>query len=376
MERINLIIKPTDFCNLRCKYCYNSYSEYKKQVLSDERLEKMLTVVAKRFNEIVIIWHGGEPTCVGLDYYKRAMEIEKRVAFHSGAKFSNRMQSNGTNFNEEWVHFIKENDFKVGISFDGIHNDTYRGGSEKTLRSMELFKKNGIRFGAMAVVVDGDYDLVANYEFFKEKKIPIEFTHVISEGGAKELKQLSASQYATAMCRLFDHWLCDLEGVPVRTFKSYTNLALGGPELICNHGSCHSKYLCINSDGNIYNCSRESVHEYCLGNIDEVSSVEEMYASEGFKALLRGSITRRNICKESCEYFNYCKGGCADVAICEGSLDTPPEYSCYVFRTVFSHVKNKVGEIFANNTSLATLNPAFRESVVSCMGVRENYSLR
>ena len=375
MSKLNLIIKPTDFCNMRCKYCYNSYSEYNKKVLPHEDLKKMLTIVAKAYDEIVIIWHGGEPSSVGLEYYERAMEIEKAISFEFGTKFDNRMQSNGTLFDEKWAVFIKENGFKVGLSFDGIHNDTYRGCTDKTLATMELFKKHGIRFPCMAVVVDGDYDLIANYEFFKEKRVPIEFSHMIPEGAGKNLKQLSAEQYADATIKLFDHWLYDLEGVSVRSFVSYINLALGGPSLICNYSSCHGKYLCINSDGSLYNCSRQSIHEYCLGNISEVSSVEEIFASDGFKKVLIGSIKRRNKCKESCEFFTLCQGGCADVAICEGALDTPPEYSCYIFGKVFTYIKNTLAELFEKKVSLATLNPFVREAIIKCLGVKEDYTI-
>ena len=375
MNRINLIVKPTDFCNLRCKYCYNSYAEYNKRVLPLEDFEKMARLVAKTYDEIVIIWHGGEPSSVGLDYYRKAMEIEKAISFDQGTKFDNRMQSNGTLFNEEWAEFIKKNGFKIGISFDGVHNDTYRGGTNKTLNSMELFKKHGIKFCSMSVVVDGDYDLITNYEFFKERRIPIEFSYMIPEGAGKNMKQLSAEQYAEASIKLFDHWLHDLEGVSIRTFISNINLALGGHALICTCTSCHGKYLCINSDGKIYNCSRQSIHDYCIGDIHEIEKVEDCFSSEGFKELLRGSIKRRNVCKETCELFGICQGGCADIAICEGSLDKPPEYSCYIFKTLFAHVKKTMAEIFESKTSLATLNHFVREAIIKCMGVREDYSL-
>ncbi|MBP3370670.1 MAG: radical SAM protein [Clostridia bacterium] len=376
MSKINLIIKPTEFCNLRCKYCYNNYSEYKKELLGEENLKKVLSVVARSYDEVVIIWHGGEPSSAGLDYYKRAVEIEKSITFELGTKFDNRMQSNGTLFDEKWVEFIKENSFKIGISFDGIHNDAYRGGTEKTLKTMELFKKNGIRFSSMAVVADGDYDLIANYEYFKEKRIPIEFSYVLPEGAAKSLKHYSAEKYAASSIELFEHWLADKDGVSVRTFVSYINLALGGPALICDHASCHGKYLCINSDGSLYNCSRQSIHEYCIGNIADVNSMEDIFASEGFKTVLRGSIQRRSVCKESCEYFPLCKGGCADVAICEGALDTPPKYNCLIFKTVFGHVKARLEEIFEKKTPLSEFNPFFRDAIIKCLGVREDYSLK
>ena len=70
-----IIIKPSYACNLRCKYCYNSHTKYTKEILSLERFEKLLTLLAAHYERIELVWHGGEPMSVGLDYYKKAVEI-------------------------------------------------------------------------------------------------------------------------------------------------------------------------------------------------------------------------------------------------------------------------------------------------------------
>lgn len=375
MSRISLVVKVTDACNMRCKYCYNGETGYTKKILTHENFKKIISILAKSYDEIVVIWHGGEPLTCGLEYYEEAVRIEEEVTFAYGTRLENHVQTNGTLINDAWVKFFKKHGFKVGMSFDGIHNDTYRGRTEETLAAMELLKKNGIKFGTMAVVVDGDYDLIANYNFFKEKKIPIEFSHMVSEGSGKNLQKLSADQYASATVALFDHWLHDKEGVGVRTFLSYIILALGGPAKICNNASCHGKYLCITATGDLYNCSRHSIQDYPFGNIENVSTAEDIFASEGFMNLLRGSIARRKTCKEICEYFNLCQGGCADIAITEGDITTPPQYSCICFRTVYPHVKQAVSEIFENKTPLSELNPSVREALMQCLGVTEAASL-
>ena len=153
---------------------------------------------------------------------------------------------------------------------------------------------------------------------------------------------------------------------------SHINLALGGGSLICNYSSCHGKFICINSEGNIFNCSRQAIHEYCFGNIRDVERIEDCFASDGFKALLKGSIARRNICKETCDMFELCQGGCADIAMCEGGVDRPPEYSCYIFKRLFNYIKQTITEIFETKTSLATLNPWVRSALIKSMGVKED----
>ena len=372
MSRISLVVKVTNGCNLRCKYCYNGEEGFKPKKLSLEHFDKALRMLAKENNEIVVIWHGGEPLTCGIDYYKKAMKIEEELKLDFNVEIENHVQTNGTLINNEWVKFFVKNKFKVGMSFDGIHNETYRGETQKTLNAMDLLKKNKIRFGAMAVVVDGDYDLIENYKFFAERQIPIEFSHMIPEGSGKNLAQLSANEYAENTCKLFDYWLHDKNGVPIRMFNSFIVMALGGPARICDHSSCHGKYLCINADGDLFNCSRSAIHKYCFGNIENVNELSEVFASEGFKNLVMGSIKRRNACKASCPYFELCKGGCADVAICNGDVSTPSEYTCICFRTVFAHIKNAVDEIVKNQIPLDELNPTVKGSFARAMKETEN----
>ena len=375
MSRIILIAKVTDACNMRCKYCYNGETGYTNKKLSHEDFKKIMSILARSYDEIVVIWHGGEPLTVGLDYYEKAVKIEEEVTFAYGTRLENHIQTNGTLINDAWVKFFKKHDFKVGMSFDGIHNDTYRGRTNETLAAMELLKKNNIRFGTIAVVVDGDYNLVENYKFFAERKVPIEFSYMVSEGSGRNLAKLSAEQYAAATVELFDHWLYDKNGVGIRTFLSYILMALGGPAKICNNASCHGKYLSITATGDLYNCSRHSIQEYPFGNIAEVNEAGDIWASEGFKSLIKGSIERRKVCASTCEYFELCKGGCADVACSEGSLTVPPEYSCICFKTLFPHIQAAIKKIFEEKVPLSELNPSIRESVAKCFGVTEESSL-
>jgi len=110
---------------------------------------------------------------------------------------------------------------------------------------------------------------------------------------------------------------------------------------------------------------------YPFGHIDTVGSYGELFQSDGFKELLKGSIARRAVCKESCEFFAECAGGCADCAIAEGDLATPPAFSCYFFKNIFPYIKNKVNHILESATPLDELNPALKKTIVRCMSVSD-----
>jgi len=357
MKKVEVILKVTDACNLRCKYCYNSERSYSDACLSHERFEKLLNVLLTGYNLIHIIWHGGEPLTAGIDYFERAMDIERKVHIQSGVVIENSIQTNGTLINGDWIRFFKKYDFKVGISFDGKDNERYRQGTQKTLKAMTQLRKAGLRFGCNAVVADNQYDLAENYAFFKSLGVSFDFSPLVFEGGAKSLPSFDTAAYAKALTDLFDQWIYDSDGVGIRTFGLYLNLASGGNYRICSCCSCHMKYVSVSHDGTVYNCGRDSMGAYPFGNIDDFATVNDIFESEGALALISGSIERRRQCKETCEYFSLCAGGCADIAILEGGIDRKPTNYCYLFKTVYAHVAKVFRELLENNTPLHELNP-------------------
>ena len=80
MKRISLIVKVTNGCNLRCKYCYNGGAGFSNEVLKIEHFKKMLSLLGDEYDEATLIWHGGEPLTAGKEYYKKAMEIEEEIS--------------------------------------------------------------------------------------------------------------------------------------------------------------------------------------------------------------------------------------------------------------------------------------------------------
>ena len=227
-------------------------------------------------------------------------------------------------------------------------------------------------FAALAVVADRDYDLIENYKFFAEQQISTDFSPLFSEGGARELTALSAEEYAAKVNALFDYWLYDKEGVSVRLFTSYISMVLGKSCRICNNSSCISSFFSIYPSGDIYNCGRASMSAYPFGNIDHIEKVEDLFASEGFRALLVGSIKRREQCKANCDLFPYCCGNCSDQAIIEGTLEKAPSFSCYTFKAIFTHIRDTLNKIIEDKVPLTELNPAVRKTMVECFRAEDD----
>ena len=369
MDRITVIVKTTNDCNLRCKYCYNSESHYEKEFLPLDKFERLLSLLAKDFREICLVWHGGEPTVLGLDYYEKAVEIEKGFTSTNGVVIRNSLQTNGTLLDEKWIKFFKKHDFKVGISFDGINNDKYRQQAEKTLANIKLMQKHGLKASCMSVVADDDYDLIENYKYFAKLGVAVEFSYMFMEGGAKNFVPLTKEKYVEKYKKLIDFWFEDKSGVDVRLIETYVAMSVGSYFRICSNSSCHGKYLSIAPNGDIYNCGRDSMQQYPFMNVNDLKSYSEILETEGFKRLIKGSIARRKVCKNSCEYFGECAGGCADCAISENGLENPPEFSCYFFREIYGYVKAKMQRIKQEKISLDCLNPALKRTLKRCFAV-------
>ena len=161
----NIMIKPAgSLCNLDCSYCYylDKADIYggREPRMSLEMLETYIReyIAANDVSDVTFNWHGGEPLVMGLDFYRKAVELELKYA--AGKNVHNTIQTNGTLLTPEWASFLRENRFLVGISIDGpkdIH-DRFRkdkGGAptfDKVMRGLELLYRSGVEYNTMTTV--------------------------------------------------------------------------------------------------------------------------------------------------------------------------------------------------------------------------------
>lgn len=366
MKKVQFIIKVTNACNLRCKYCYNAAKHFKEGVIPLERFEKAISMFSD-FDVIQVIFHGGEPMLGGLPFYKKAMEIEELFTAKKGIQFENLIQTNATLIDKEWIAFFKKHKFTVGVSFDGLENEKYRGETDKVLKSIALLHKEGMRVGGIAVVASPDYDIGANYDYFKSLGVSADFSIVFNEGSAKDMALMSIEDYTRQMLNLFDRWIYDVKGVNVRPFAFMLRKAMHCCKEYCGNGSCIGNFFCFDVDGSVYGCSHETVKKYRFGSLDEFQTHHDIINSPNFKAYLLGSIERRKACQATCSYYDYCKGGCVDDAILAGDISKPNPAYCYYFRALFDKVKSTVDEIFEKKIPLDQLNPVFKKILAESM---------
>ena len=303
-DYINLIIKPTDACNLRCKHCYASESGYEVSKMSISVANNIIEFFSNSYKNIRIIWHGGEPLLMGIDFYKQIIEIQKKFPYNS---ITNCIQTNATLINNDWIDFFIANNIKVGISYDGPYNEVLRDKTAEVLKAIELMQKRKFRFGALCVICsETENKFIEIYNHFKRINVSFRFNPIFKSGEAKKHQALALStkNYIEGCINFFNHWLYDSEcKINIDNFIELVSKYFGINKTLCSNSSCLTKWLGILWNGDLYPCGRSFPDKYFLGNISNYEKAEDIFLSENYQMLLAGAINRRNWCKSHCDYY-------------------------------------------------------------------------
>ncbi len=336
-----VMLKPVgSACNLNCTYCYylekeHLYPSVKSQMMSEVLLEKFTEeyINAQTQNEILFTWHGGEALLRPISFYKKALEFQKK--YGRGRKIDNVLQTNGTMLTDAWCEFFKENNFLIGISIDGPQDfhDEYRrnkGGLPtfvKVMKGIDLLKKHGVEFNAMAVVNEYNADYpVEFYNFFKEIGVKyIQFAPIverinIQENGLKlttpqeeaELAEFSVSpiQWGKFLVGLFDEWIKeDVGKIYIQMFDSTLANWVGEQPGVCTLARHCGHAGVMEFNGDVYSCDHFVFPEYKLGNINTDSLASMMYSEKQLKFGTDKHDTLPRQCRE-CEFLFACNGEC------------------------------------------------------------------
>ena len=182
----------------------------------------------------------------------------------------------------------------------------------------------------------------------KRLHIPTDFNSLIATGGVNNYPDsiLDEDRFVEEEIQFFDYWLWDSDcNIVINPFYSYVRDILFGSASVCWHTSCLGRWICVHANGDIYPCSREYPEQYSFGNINDIGQMDDIWSSKGFGDLLDATIKRRDICKENCEFYEYCQGGCSCNAYTENRIDEPNGFTCRTFRKIFGYVYTKVEQL-------------------------------
>ena len=377
---IHILAKPIGpACNLNCDYCFYLekgalFPKNEDFRMSDQVLQAYITkyIAAQPSPEVEFVWQGGEPTLLGLDFFKRVVELQ--MPFAKTKTIKNSLQTNGTLLTDEWCAFLKKYNFLVGISLDGpreIH-DRYRKDKEgrptfdNVMRGLKLLQKHGVEYNVMACVArDTAYRPLEVYNFFKNEGVEfIQFFPIIErmpdarsqacglrlgmpaaldkEESNKEVTSWTVEPeiYGDFLSAIFDEWVRnDVGKIFVMNFEWALNAWIGNPSPVCIFAKSCGSSVVLEHNGDVYACDHCVYPQHRLGNIlsdNPLKMVEKSLAS-GFGVSKETALPRA--CRE-CDVLRACQGGCPKHRFLKSYHDEPGlQYMCEGYKKFFLYIR-------------------------------------
>ena len=361
-------------CNLDCTYCY--YLEKEKMFPKGENFRmkpEVLEAYVRQYcesqasPEVTFAWQGGEPTLLGVDYFRRVVELEKKYA--GGRTVHNAMQTNGTKLDREWCRFFVENNFLVGLSIDGPRtlHDTYRMDKghkptfDRVMRGLDLLKKHRVEFNTLTVVnASNAKHPLKVYDFLRETGSGyIQFIPLVERlpaGGEANLDfaeppepgqppspvtrwSVNADLYGEFLIRIFDQWVRrDVGKTFVQMFDVSLGIWSGADAGLCVFQKNCGQALALEHNGDLFSCDHYVYPKCQLGNImnDTLGDMVHSDAQQNFGHAKSEALPK--YCRE-CDVRFACNGECPKHRF----IKTPDEeeglnYLCHAYKKFFRHV--------------------------------------
>lgn len=351
-----VMLKPVGaICNLRCSYCYylekkDLYPDDKQFVMSDALLEKFVKeyIESQTTSAVVFTWHGGETLMRNIDFYKKAILLQKKYA--GGRQIDNTLQTNGTLLTDDWCRFFKENNFLIGISIDGPQqfHDKYRKTKDKrpsfykVMKGIELLKKHDVDFNVMAVVNDYNVDYPLDfYNFFKSIGAQfIQFSPIVEQIEGKMAPwNVPADKWGDFLIAIFDEWVKqDVGQVFIQMFDSALANWVGAEPGVCIFAKECGHAGVMEFNGDVYACDHFVFPEYKIGNIYSSSLMEMMYSPKQINFGKDKYEMQPQQCKR-CKYQFACRGECPKNRIIEtADGEKGLNYLCQGYYKFFDHI--------------------------------------
>jgi len=384
-RRFHVMAKPAgSACNLDCTYCFYLSKQQLPDGpggghMHDEVLERFVRdyIQSVTGDEVVFSWQGGEPTLLGVGFFENVVALQKKHA-KAGQRVENDLQTNGTLLDEDWARFLKEHNFLVGLSIDGpreIHDHfrvTKHGEPtfDKVFAAAQMLRRHGVRFNTLTCVNRFNASRPLDvYRFLRRELgstylqfIPIveprDFETVAPQKwdaarlpvlGAPESRpdhpqsvvtpwSVDPDEYGYFLSKIWDEWLArDLGKVLVNFCETLVAQRMGLPSQVCVYSEVCGKGVALEHDGGVYSCDHYVYPEYRLGNVQQASLGEMVFAPRQVRFGYAKSETLPEYCRQ-CEYLTDCWGECPKNRLLRTPAGEPGlNYLCSGLKRFFRH---------------------------------------
>jgi uncharacterized protein len=366
----HVMIKPRGpICNLSCDYCYylpkkhlypNSDFHMRHDLLADFTRQM---IEAQPLPQVDFTWQGGEPTLIGLDFFKEAVRLQQAMA-PPGMQINNAIQTNGTQLNPAWCRFFKENHFLVGLSLDGppdLHNAFRRNASgrdhfEAVMRAVRLLKQFQVDFNILCCVHAANIQHPLNVYRFLRDTVGAQFIQFIPiiqrqldaqnlETDAITPRSVRGAAYGEFLIQIFDDWVRhDVGRVFVQIFDVALGVWYGQPAGLCVFSETCGRALVLEHNGDLYSCDHFVNPDHLLGNITQTPLVDLVKSDQQAAFGARKHTDLPPTCI-NCKVRFICQGGCPKNrdpsglnCLCEGyqaffaHIEEPMQAMCELLR--------------------------------------------
>ncbi len=377
---IHVLAKPIGpVCDINCEYCF--YLEKRALFDRDEHYrmpDDVLRAYIQQYVEaqptpvVEFVWHGGEPTLLGIDFFRKVVELQQ--PYREQKDIRNNLQTNGLHLDEAWCEFFKANDFFIGVSLDGpedIH-DRYRkdrhgqGTFARVMQGVRLLQTHEVEFNALACVGrDTAYRPLDVYRFFKAAGIKyIQFTPIVERMPDRDTEALGLwlaapaqldelepntqvtpwtaepERYGDFLIEIYEEWVRnDVGETFVMNFEWALSAWLGEPSPVCIFARQCGRAVAMEHDGGVYACDHYVYPDYRLGNVlsGNLGEMVERSVASGFGPHKESTLPRW--CRE-CDVLNACWGSCPKHRFAVSPHGEPGlHYLCAGYKKFFLHIR-------------------------------------
>ena len=387
-ERSTPTIKPVGSA------CKEQLLSQKSRRIKDDALERFIVdyIQSQDAEEIAFTWHGGEPTLMGLPFFRRVVELQHKH-LPPGRRIANDLQTNGTLLDDAWYEFLAENAFLVGLSIDGPRqlHDFYRPTKkgkptfDKVFAATQQLKRYGIQFSTLTTVNRHNASHALEVYRFLRDEVGTSYMQFIPCVEPRQFERhapayLPAQQLVTAesarvhpshpmsvvtdwsvvseewgsfLAAVFDEWQAHDQGrVKINLFESLFAQLNGKPSLLCTSSPFCGKNVALEHDGRVYSCDHFVYPEYELGKVGDQTLAEMVFSLKQLEFGLDKHNSLPSECR-SCPYLKLCWGECPRTRILktregEGNLS----YLCKGWKIFFAHTLPKIPRARAQQSPL------------------------
>jgi uncharacterized protein len=324
-------------------------------------------------------WQGGEPTVMGVDFFKAVVELQKKYG-RGGCYVANGVQTNATLITDELAEHFARYKFLIGCSLDGpaeLHNRYRRSVSklpshEHVLRGIKILKRHNVEFNILVLVSKANvkyarlvYRYLLENGFMYHQYIPcVEFD---SSGKPCEYT-ISGKEWGDFLCELFDEWQNTQNVVSVRLFDSILVKMVKGISNVCTMADNCCQYFVVEYNGDIYPCDFHVVRELKIGNIESMSW-EEALISPVYTKFGKQKSDLNDLCRR-CPYLIYCAGDCLKHRMYAGLPASNLSWLCSGWKQFYTHaipsfeqIANRIRSVHIKNIIQHTVDESVRKSI-------------